>query len=109
MSGYKEGEGVIRFKPIYFTSPLLAIEKDFQVLLIGDNNMVLFDQGNLAQPQDQLDIRIIPHGAHGRFCLTIPDGIFLTYPIETYDLIIRVNGRTIHFEANLQLEETPDE
>lgn len=105
MSNYKEGEGVIRFKPIYFTSPTLATERDFQVLLIGDNNALLFDRGNLDQPQDHLDVRITPVAVHGRFCLMIPDGIFLTYPIETFDLIVRVNGRTIHFEGNLQRDE----
>ncbi len=105
MSQYKDGEGVTRFKPIYFKSPHLVEGRNFEVVLVGDHTILLSERGCLDKTQDDLDVRIVPWATHGQFCLTIPDGLFLTYYVQTFDLIVRVNGLTVHFDANLQLEE----
>lgn len=102
MSDYKEGEGRTKFAPIIFTSAALATHRDWQVLLIGDNEVLLTEIGRVGECSPGQDVEIEKWARHGQFQLTFPDGLFLTYPVETFDIILRVNGLAAEMFPNIQ-------
>ena len=102
MSNYKEGEGRTKFEPIIFTSAALATNRDWEVLLIGDNEVLLHETGRIGECSPGQDVEIDKWARHGQFQLSIPDGLYLTYPVHTFDIILRVNGIAAELFPNIQ-------
>lgn len=108
MGMYKEGEGKIYFQPTHFICPALKEGVDYQVILLGGTDIVLFENGVFGEEHLNQDVFIKYNNSMDILTMTIPEGLYYTHYVENYDLVIRVGGLTQLILANLR-EDKPEE